>query len=385
MTDQDSLVFDVEGMDCPDCALKLEQGVAALPGVAGAHLNYTLARLEVTPAPGQDPSDAIRRLAGGMTYTVRPAGQAPAAEAGGLGARLWQRRRDLLTLAAGLLIAAAFLGGLAGAPSVFSRLLYGLAVAAGGVYVARAGLTALAATRSPDMNLLMTIAAVGAMLVGEWEEAAVVMFLFSLGNTLEAYTMDRARGAIRKLIALSPRVATRLAACTDCAEHLGQPLPVGDGAVYEGGPCPWCDVHQEQVPVERLAVGDQVLVRPGERLPMDGVVVAGRSAVDQSPITGESVPVDKEAGAEAFAGSINGYGALTLRVTRLAADNTLSRIVRMVEEAQSRRRRRSALSTSSPATTRRRSWRWPCWLRLSPRRWAGAAWKAGSTGPWCCW
>ena len=169
MTDQESLVFDVEGMDCPDCALKLEQGVSSLPGVAEAHLSYTLARLEVTPAPGHDPSDAIRRLAGGMTYTVRPAGQAPAAEASGLGARLWQRRRDLLTLAAGLLDRCRLPGGLAGAPSAFSRLLYGLAVAAGGVYVARAGLTALAATRSPDMNLLMTIAAVGAMLVGEWK------------------------------------------------------------------------------------------------------------------------------------------------------------------------------------------------------------------------
>ena len=109
---------------------------------------------------------------------------------------------------------------------------------------------------------------------------------------------------------------------------------MGDTAVYEGGPCPWCDVHQEQVPVDLLAPGDQILVRPGERVPMDGKVLVGRSAVDQSPITGESMPVDKEDGAAVFAGTINGHGALTLRVTRLAADNTLSRIVRMVEEAQ---------------------------------------------------
>lgn len=336
MTDQKPLVFVVEGMDCPDCALKLERGVATLPGVAEAHLSYTLARLEVTPAPGSDPTAAIQRLAGGMSYRVTPAGQPGGAQAAdpGLGARLWQRRRDLLTLAAGLLIAAAVLAGLAGSPEVVSTMLYGLAIAAGGVYVARAGLTSLRATRSPDMNLLMTVAVIGAALIGEWGEAAAVVFLFSLGNTLESYTMDRARGAIRKLIALSPRVATRLAPCLDCQEHLGQPLPMGDTAVYQGGPCPWCDVYQEQVPVDLLAPGDQILVRPGERVPMDGKVLAGRSAVDQSPITGESMPVDKEAGAAVFAGTINGHGALTLRVTRLAADNTLSRIVRMVEEAQ---------------------------------------------------
>ena len=194
MTDQKPLVFVVAGMDCPDCAVKLEQGVATLPGVAEAHLSYTLARLQVKPAPGADPTAAIQRLASGMTYRVTPAGQTGGATAAdtGLVARLWQRRRALLTLAAGLLIAAAVLAGLAGAPEVISTLLYGLAIAAGGVYVARAGLTSLRATRSPDMNLLMTVAVIGAALIGEWGEAAAVIFLFSLGNTLESYTMDRA-------------------------------------------------------------------------------------------------------------------------------------------------------------------------------------------------
>jgi Cd2+/Zn2+-exporting ATPase len=338
MTDQEPLVFVVEGMDCPDCAAKLEQGVASLPGVAEAHLSYTLARLEVTPA-GSDPTIAIQRLASGMNYRVTPAGQSNGATAGdaGLGSWLWQRRRDLLTVICALLIGGAVLAGLAGAPEMVSTLLYGLAIAAGGFYVARGGLATLRATRSPDMNLLMTIAVVGAALIGAWEEGAAVVFLFSLGNALESYTMDRARGAIRKLMTLSPRVATRLAPCVDCQEHLGQSLPLGDSAVYEGGPCPWCDVHREQVPVDSLAVGDQILVRPGERLPMDGLVLSGQSAVDQSPITGESVPVEKAAGADVFAGSINGYGALTLRVTHLAADNTLSRIIRMVEEAQAQK------------------------------------------------
>ena len=154
----------------------------------------------------------------------------------------------------------------------------------------------------------MTIAAVGAIFVGEWAEGAVAMFLFSLGNTLEGYTMDRARNAIRSLMELSPRRAT---------------LIHGD--------------QEEEVPVDDLVVGDRILIRPGERIPMDGVVLTGSSAVNQAPITGESVPVEKGTGQEVYAGTVNGQGALTVRVTHLAADTTIARIIKMVEEAQAQK------------------------------------------------
>jgi Cd2+/Zn2+-exporting ATPase len=181
----------------------------------------------------------------------------------------------------------------------------------------------------------MSLAVIGAVLIDEWAEAAVVVFLFSLGEALEGYTMDRARNAIRSLMALAPAEATVLRPCLDCAGHLDQPLPAG--GVYEGGPCPWCEPHELAVPVEELAIGETVLVRPGERIPMDGVVLAGRTAVNQAPITGESLPVEKASGDEVFAGSINGSGAIELRVTRLAGDNTLSRLIHMVEEAQAQK------------------------------------------------
>ena len=174
--------------------------------------------------------------------------------------------------------------------------------------IARAGWGALRATRRPDMNALMTVAVIGALALGEYAESSVVVFLFSLGELLEALTMDRARGAVRALMALRPPEATRR-------------TPQGE----------------ERVPVEALAVGDLVLIRPGERIPADGRVREGHSAVDQSPITGESLPVEKGVGDEVYAGTVNGPGALTVEVTRPASDSTLARIIHLVEEAQERR------------------------------------------------
>lgn len=158
------------------------------------------------------------------------------------------------------------------------------------------------------MNALMTLAVVGAIIIGEWTEAATVVFLFAIGTLLESRTMDRARQSIRKLMNLSPAMATVLR----------------DG----GG---------EEVSVKALQVGDRILVKPGGRIPMDGVLDAGSTSVNQAPITGESLPVAKGPGDSVYAGTINGEGAIEIRVTRLATDNTLARIVRLVEEAQGRR------------------------------------------------
>jgi Cd2+/Zn2+-exporting ATPase len=305
------MVFQVDGMDCADCALHLEEALRRTPGVSLVSVDFALARLRVVPTDDAQVQDALSRVAQEMGYSLRPAaagGRGTVEEAEDWRRWLWRRRRDLTTVGSGLLIGVAVLLGLAGAPQIVVAGMYVAAIAVGAFYIARSGWASLRTARSLDMNALMTIAAVGAIFVGEWAEGAVAMFLFSLGNTLEGYTMDRARNAIRRLMDLSPRRAT----------------------VIHGN-------QEEQVPIEDLQVGDRILVRPGERIPMDGVVLTGESAVNQAPITGESVPVEKAPGGDVFAGTVNGQGALTVRVSRLAADTTIARIIKMVEEAQAQK------------------------------------------------
>ena len=188
-----------------------------------------------------------------------------------------------------------------------ARLIYGAAVVTGAWFVAPRAWYALRRLR-PDMNLLMTIAVAGAMLIGEWLEAATVAFLFSLSLTLEAWSVGRARRAIEALLKLAPSVARVITA--------------------EG---------ERDVPAEQVAIGSRFVVRPGERIALDGLVRAGLSHVNQAPITGESVPVEKAPGATVFAGTINGDGAIEVESTKAATDTTLAHIIRLVGDAQARR------------------------------------------------
>ena len=172
--------------------------------------------------------------------------------------------------------------------------------------VARSGINNLRINHDFSINLLMTIAAVGALLIGETLEAATVVFLFAVGEALEGFSTARARQSIRSLMTLVPPTAIRL--------H---------------------DGHEEVIDVDALAQGDVILVMPQERVPADGIITSGESGLNQAPVTGESMPVNKRPGDEVFAGTINGSGALEVRVTKRTADNTINRIIRLVEEAQS--------------------------------------------------
>ena len=307
-----ALAFDVGDLDCADCAAHFEEAVRKLKGVSEATLNFATAVLTVTPAtpdPGKHQAlrRAIEKVGQQMGHSATLRGEEVRVAPQPVG---WQRllqghRRDLFTALSGLLIVLAFVAHLLQAPEWASNALYALGILIGGYEVARAGWYGFWATHSLDMNALMTLAAIGAMIIGEWAEGAMVIFLFSLGNTLESYTIGRARNAIRSLMSLAPKVALRLK---------------GE--------------QQEQVAVEALAVDDRILIRPDERIPMDGLVESGRSSVNQAPVTGESIPVEKMTGSEVYAGTVNGDRALVVRVTRLAKDNTIARIIRMVVEAQ---------------------------------------------------
>jgi Cd2+/Zn2+-exporting ATPase len=298
-----ALRFRVGGMDCSGCARTVEGVVAALPGVATAQVNFGAATLTVVPVSGALlPAEEI-------AATVARAGYHATADVTGRRATespgWWRdRRAQWVALAAALWVAATALSW-RGGDGVLTVSLFAAAIAAGVWPFARAAVKVEQARRL-DMNVLMTISALGAALLGQWGEGAAVVVLFALGGTLQARTLERTRGAIRGLMALSPAAAARIAA--DGSEHL--------------------------VPVEALGVGDLVRVRPGARVPADSVVVEGVSAVDQSPITGESMPADKGPGDDCFAGTVNGPGGLLLRVSRPATDSTLARIIHLVEEAQ---------------------------------------------------
>ncbi len=176
----------------------------------------------------------------------------------------------------------------------------------------------------------MAIATLGALLIGETGEAATVVMLFAIGEALEGYTAERARNSLRSLIALKPDVAHVMRPCMDCAEHMGQ-------QGYQGGVCPICGEHEISLPVEQVAVGELVIVKPGEQIPVDGHITSGSSFVNQAPVTGELIPVQKSPGDKVYAGTLNGESVLEVTVSQLATNSTISRIVRLVEQAQSRR------------------------------------------------
>lgn len=211
------------------------------------------------------------------------------------------------TFLSGILLLSGFILGWIEENAFLRTPLFALSLVAGGWHIAPKGWKALR-RRALDMNFLMTIAGAGATLIGEWAEAAATMFLFSLAEMLESASMERARHAIGALMELSPSVAT--------VRRQGQ---------------------EETVPVEKVDLGEILIVRPGEKIPLDGEVLRGRSAVNEAPITGESMPVEKEVGSEIFAGSINEQGLLEVRATKLVQDTTLSRIIHAVQEAQKTR------------------------------------------------
>jgi Cd2+/Zn2+-exporting ATPase len=246
---------------------------------------------------------SARHLApGGMEVETAPAG--PEASAAAPFSLLGGRLEIALTIANAVFGLLAFLASARGGIPIMVAALYTLSFAAGGWYGLRASLAALK-EKSINVDLLMILAALGAAFIGHPAEGAMLLFLFSLSNTLQSYAMDRSRKAIEKLLDLRPPRAT----------------------VRRGS-------RIVTLPVEQLSLGDVVLVRPGERFPIDGDVILGSSEVNQAAITGESMPVHKELGDAVFAGTLNGTGSLEFRVTRLATETTLARIVKMVEEAQ---------------------------------------------------
>jgi len=293
--------FKVEGMDCREEVALIERRFKTLIGIEAFSADVMAQRLHVKYDAAKLPASAIADAVAdaGMRAWLEHEEPIASDESGA-------RRRRRLLMASGAAAAAGYAAQFFDAVIV-SRLLFAVAIAAGVPLTARKAWLALRA-RALDINVLMLVAAAGAIALGEWSEAAAVVFMFAVAQALEARTLERARTAVRALMDLAP------------AEALVKDV---DGS--------------RKVLIDQVAVGSVIVVRPGEKVPLDGQVVAGISAVNQAPVTGESLPADKTIGDDVFAGSINGRGALEVRVTRLRRDTTLARIIHLVEQAQGRR------------------------------------------------
>jgi Cd2+/Zn2+-exporting ATPase len=310
------LSWRVEGMDCASCVAKVTTAVERLPGVTDVEVNLMAERLSLSLAPAGDAAAVVRQVEA-LGYAVREDAPPATPHSGRAHGQDDPADAEKPWWATGKAQLVWLLGGLVGGAYALSLALpaawtYPLFLAATLVALVPFGRRAIALARagSPfSIETLMCTAAIGAAIIGAAEEAAIVVLLFAVGELLENVAAGRARAGIRALANLMPRTAQRLRA---------------DGTL-------------EEVAASRLAIGDVVLARPGDRVACDGVILEGRSALDESPVTGESVPVARGPGDHVVAGSINTDGALRIRVTAAAADNTIARIIRMVEEATSSR------------------------------------------------
>jgi Cd2+/Zn2+-exporting ATPase len=310
--------FHIEGMDCAEEVAVLKRAVGPVVGgeenLSFEVLHGKMTVLDTARGTTEDEIvDAVSKT--GMRARPWQSADAPSHEE-----RFWESHgRSLLCTLSGLFLVVAFgvhvqdagvLPALqAETVPLTAVLFYLFATVAGAWFITPKAIYAAKALR-PDMNLLMLVAVIGAIGIGEWLEAATVSFLFALALLLERWSVGRARRAIGALMELSPVLA-----------RLVDP---------ESG-------RSQELPVDDIPVGAVVRIRPGDKVPLDGEVLEGHSSIDQSAITGESMPVTKGAGDEVFAGTVNGTGALDVRVSRSAADTTLARIIRLVAEAQARR------------------------------------------------
>ncbi|MEE9200622.1 MAG: heavy metal translocating P-type ATPase [Candidatus Brocadiales bacterium] len=303
---QKTLSLKIPEMDCPEEAKLLKKKLTGLKGVNSLDTFLMSQELRVEyDGLHLNEGDIIRAIKEtGMSASMKGPGAAAGREEEG---NRHKRRQLILTGLSGFFVVSGLFLSFKGFSGNITILPYAAAILTGGPYIALKGLRAARAF-DLDINFLMTVAVIGAAAIGEWGEGAMVIFLFSLAQLLETRSLDRARNALHSLMDLSPKEAL----------------------VRRNG-------EETLLPVEEVRLGDTVIIRPSERIPLDGIVMDGYSHVNQAPITGESTPVKKYLGQEVFAGTINKDGALEFRVNHLASDTTLAHISHLVEECQSQR------------------------------------------------
>lgn len=291
--------YRLRGLTCADCAAKIERHVQELPGIKEAKLNFAAAKLTIVGAiPDDELQKEIKKI---EDVTIHPVG-APEST---VRKSFWESNRKAITT--GISLVALVIGLLLQENDFLSKTFLLLSILIGGHSMMLKGIRNLLRL-SFDMFVLMTVAVIGALFIGEWKEAAVVVFLFAVSEMLESYSMEKARQSIRSLMEIAPKEAT----------------------VIRNG-------KEIRLPVEELVVGDVILVKPGEKIAIDGEIIEGTSSINEAAITGESMPVEKNVGDPVYAGTLNQQGAIRVRVTKLVEDTTIAKIIHLVEEAQNER------------------------------------------------
>nr|WP_305147724.1 heavy metal translocating P-type ATPase [Anoxybacillus gonensis] len=292
--------YRVQGFTCANCAAKFENNVKSLPGVQDAKVNFGASKITVW---GTTTIEELEKAGAFENLKVREDKEKSVKRE-----PFWKQKENIkVYISAVLLVISWFLGKQYGEEHIFATIGYAAAILIGGYSLFIKGFKNLVRLNF-DMNTLMTVAILGAAAIGEWGEGATVVILFAISEALERYSMDKARQSIESLMDIAPKEAL----------------------IRRGN-------EEMMVPVDDIQVGDIMIVKPGQKLAMDGIVIKGTSTLNQAAITGESVPVAKTVGDEVFAGTLNEEGLLEVKVTKRVEDTTLSKIIHLVEEAQAER------------------------------------------------
>lgn len=294
-------VYQLQNLSCTNCAAKFEKNIREIPTVEDVKLNFGASKITVA---GEASIEQLERAGSFDGIRVYPEKQRIIEKKD----PFWKKRENQTTLISLLFLIFGYISSVqVGEEHTMTIGLFALAILIGGFSLFKEGVKNLA-TLQFDMTTLMTIAVIGAAAIGEWGEGAVVVFLFAISEALETYSMDKARNSIRSLMDIAPNTAI----------------------IKRGS-------QELEVDVDDIQIGDIMVIKPGQKLAMDGEVAKGASSINQAAITGESVPVHKAIGDEVFAGTLNEEGALEVRVTKKSEDTTIAKIIHLVEEAQAER------------------------------------------------
>jgi len=300
LSEKEMKTYRVQGFTCANCAAKFENNVKALPGVQDAKVNFGASKITIW---GTTTIEELEKAGAFENLKIREDKEKAVKRE-----PFWKQKENIkVYISAVLLVISWFLGKQYGEEHFFATIGYAAAILIGGYSLFIKGFKNLVRLNF-DMNTLMTVAILGAAAIGEWGEGATVVILFAISEALERYSMDKARQSIESLMDIAPKEAL----------------------IRRGN-------EEMMVPVDDIQVGDIMIVKPGQKLAMDGIIIKGTSTLNQAAITGESVPVAKTVGDEVFAGTLNEEGLLEVKVTKRVEDTTLSKIIHLVEEAQAER------------------------------------------------